>query len=285
MYWSPEQIVQSVYFVALAAGLIYLFRISEKGTDARRVAWFLLMLNLIGLLIVVGFTLKGIHLMSYAGIVESPYLAFTAVSCMPLIMVVGLHTVYRLGFSYRRTEGNIIIALFGVLGAAFPILALSVLLDTAELPIGTTFVRFIFLAFMIWMLSVLVRKLVHARRNRVSDRHRQIVSVFMIGLLVRILSAGGGPLPSFKLIPAEWVGFIDMMGQLAFSIALFLGILLFGEERHSIQAKLLGFLAAVFVLVFALSVAASQAHLDYLKEYQGEVKMPSLVFMPDGAGG
>jgi len=285
MYWSPEQIVQIVYFIALLVGLVYLLGISEKGSDARRIALFLLMLNWIGIMSVVAYTGQGILLLSSEGYHEAPILMAVAFVSFPLVIITGLRTVYRLGFVYRRAEEMIVTTLIGALATYFVGRTLYTMFVGPNLSQDLQLGGVSFLIFVIWVLIVLARKHRFLAKTDGSKRQRSIITFFAIGLFIRLFSSAGGSLPAFKVIPAEWAGLIDLVGNFAFSIALFMGVLLFGDDRHSIQAKLLGFLAAVFTLVFALSVTVSRAPLDYLKDYQGEIELHSLVLAADGVGG
>ena len=283
MYWSPEKIVQIVYFVALAAGLTYLFRISKRGSDARRIAWFLVWFNWVPFMAVFAYTWKGMLLLSSAGLREEPVMIAIAVASLPLMIVAGFQTVYRLGFAFNPLEERIVTWLLALPGA----LGMTAVLvpTTATQAYGRVLAQYVLVLFIAWMMIVLVRKTIRARRGEGSHRDRKLILIFMLGLAAMVVIQGSSVVSALRFIPGELAGAVSLIGSLSMSMALFLGVLLFGEDRHSIQAKLLGFLAAVFSIVFALSISFSTAPLDYLKESQGPPDLESLSIRPDGQGG
>jgi len=289
LYWSPEQIVQIVYFVVLAAGLTYLFRISKSGSDARRIAWFLLLFNWVPFMSVVAYTLKGILLISSAGPREAPLMMAIAVVSFPLMIVISLRAVYRLGSVFRPKEETFVSFLFGIPATAGTLVMILTLIDQISFVKGINISRLgsmnLLLVSIAWMFVVLVRKYVRARKTDASGRERRLIILFLIGMALPMFFQGSQAFSFMRLIPAEVVGAFGLIGMLSMSMALFLGVLLFGSDRHSIQAKLLGFLAAVVTMVFALSVSFSQTPLDYLIESQGAPDLRPLTISVDEDGG
>ncbi len=284
--WTPGRASGIVVLLGFAIGLLYLAVLPNKTRDTR------LLLVVLGLVY-----LSGLHNLYYditqlarldttVAYLEIPWGAFASQFFNALVPLVLLVLAYRIRFRLAIWEERVVVFGYAVvqgwllwqIGKWVP----EGVPDPGMRSVASNLGGFLFF----WTFVVAARKAWRAHRGSYDVRTRRLCLLVMAAFFCLALAILGGTNQAGVWgLGAEWRTSISIFSGILFASLLFLAVLLYGEERHSVLAKLVGFLLVTYMALLVLSTAVLRPALEQRQVFSGPAERSTLLFTPDSAQG
>lgn len=286
LLFTPDLVVSTTRTLVMLAGLVYLVGLRNKSADTRLIVFYIGLLVLADCIVLSAALTSGLSLISGDGALKAPVAQSIWLAAFLGANLVWVAVAYRVRFRLHPLEERIAAVLFVAVylfGLAWYVYPLTQGLQAqSSSPI---------LLLVVYSVSVLCSAIILGRKVRITlkgNHPAETRGMVLLLFFAAILAIFGGVTNIggvLSFIPAEFQGVVSMVSYLTTSVLVFLAVLLFGEERHSVLAKLVGFLVVTYVIVLSFTVAAVYPPIRSLQNFHGFVPAHSLLFIPGESGG
>jgi len=285
VFLTPKLSAQFVYMMGLAIAIVYLVMLPKKSRDTKLVvtvlvAW-LIMTVTVNL-----YELSNTHqLESGAGFKQAPYMTWLVFFCQSAIQAFLAVLIYRVGFAFSPREERVLLVAL-VLFAGWIYWSYFFFLDESgklvERGVAASEVHVYLNA---WLILVGARKLYRAKQDGQGFRSRQLVLIVTLAAVaILVYNLANSPL-SYWPFSAELRGLAPVPMAVFVASLLIIGYLLYGEEKHSLLVKLVGFLLLVYLALYSIVLPILRPEIELRRDFQDPGQLSSLAFTPDSLGG
>lgn len=286
LFLTPKYISGIVYVIGLAMAIGYLVLLPKKSSDTRLilsllVAWF------IGALVTISYEVTHPQLIrSGAALTDAVPLNFVAVMSLFVFMLIMGLFLYRVGFVFARKEEKVFLVVSALIIVYVSVTYILYFRDLSNLVVQARFMIQAPATWGVWLIAVGVRKLRVAYAEKREFRSKRLVMMALLtSIAALIFTVSNSYLAAVWPFSAEARGIIPALMTLLVAGLLIIGYLLYGEEKHSLLVKLVGFLLITYVAVFSVVVPLMRTEVSLRQDYLSPEAMSSLVFTPDSLGG
>ena len=285
LFLTPRLSAQFVYLLGLAIAILYLVMLPRKSNDTKLVLT-LLLAWLVMTCALNFYELTNTHqLLTGTGFRRAPSLVWLVIFSQSAIQICLIFLIYRIGFAFAAREEKVVLFV-----ASIFYLWVNVTYWSYFDNLGALIARGVDqvngnLVVNAWLIVVGARKLWTAKMRGEEFRSRQLVLIVSLAVIAIFVYGYATSIISYWPLSAESRGVAPLVMVLVVVSLLLIGYLLYGEEKHSLLVKLVGFLLIAYVSTFSLVVPTMRSESQLRSDFIGLDGLPSRVFTPDSLGG
>ena len=284
-FLTPMYVAQLVYLAGLAIAVTYLFTIPNKSRDTKLIL-SMLITWLIYSFTTLSFEITHTHLLisgrGYESARMMPYILLISRIAFQFILAM---IIYRIGFRFARWEERIFLTVCVVMAVVVSGRYMFMYDDINGLIEQFRFMGRIIVGLNLWLIGSAVRKLWLAYSHKHDFRARRlVVMTFMTSIATLIFVVTTPYITVFISISAELRAILPALMTVIAAGSLIIGYLLYGEEKHSLLVKMVGFLLIAYVSILAIVIPLMRTEVSLRQQFLDPGDVPSRVFIPDSTG-